>query len=287
MAGCSCSLPQGNWRSLVLYRATLFIIVFLAVSAFAVEPLKTVQSPKTVLELNGFGELHDDVYSGDIGASVEYAPCNCLSLYADVAYRFFSYEWNTMLHDQIHEAVNLQTNGFNESYLGMKFFPLDYFGIDLNWRSKPGEGSQRDRFMRFGVEPMGLYKFSRNLLLGLSAQYYTFIEDDNYQPGDEVGVKGSFVWNFLWNHENKTGWEISYAYLFRWRIQESENLNLDKPYQKMDDEYRGFRMRGAVARYLGWLQFPVGVGMAYEMNRGTLFGFETGHRVEFFLKADL
>ena len=257
-----------------------------AAPAFATEPLKPVLPPQSAIAVGGVGELRDDVYSADLKWSVEVAPCNCLSFYTDMSYRFVSYEWQVMLHDQIHEMVNLQVNGLNESYVGMKFFPLDFFGLNVSWRFKPGDGSRVERFERLGIEPMGVYRFSPNMVLGLSGQYYSFIEDRNYQPGDEVGVKTSFVWNAFWDKYARTGWQVGYVFLFRWRIQESENHNLAKDYQKMDDLYRGFRMRGDIARYVGWFPFPFGIGMAYEMNRGNLFGFETGHKVELYLRAE-
>lgn len=255
-------------------------------AAFCTEPLKPLLPPENTLYMAGVAELRDDVYSADLKWSAELAPCNCFSVYTDMSYRFISYQYELTFHDQLHEYVNLQVNGLNESFVGMKFFPFPFFGINASWRFPPSEGSQIERFPRLGIEPTGLWQFSRNMLLGISGQYYTFLEDKNYQPGDELGAKASFVWNIGWTRHERSGWRVSYAYLFRWRIQESENHNLAKAYQKMDDEYRGFRMRGAIARYYGFEKFSLGVGGAYEMNRGTLFGFETGHKVEFFVKAE-
>ena len=266
--------------------AALLLVFALAGFSFATEPLKPVLPPQSALTFAGLAELRDDVYSADLKWSVEIAPCNCLSFYSDMSYRLISYEWQVMLHDQIHEMVDLQVNGLNESFVGMKFFPLPYFGLDVNWRFKPGEGSRVERFERLGVEPMGVYRFSPDMLLGISGQYYTFIEDRNYQPGDELGVKTSLVWNVAWDRVERSGWRIGYVFLFRWRVQESENRNLEADYRKMDDLYRGFRMRGDVARYVTWLPFPFGIGLAYEMNRGNLFGFETGHRAELFARYD-
>lgn len=255
-------------------------------SAFATEPLRPVLPPQTGITVSGLGELRDDVYSADLGWNVELAPCKCFSVYTDMSYRFVSYYWDTMWHDQRHEAMNMQVNGLNESFVGAKFFPLDYLGLAVNWRFEPGEGSRVERFERFGVEPMFVYRFSRYLMLGLSGQYYTFVEKDNFQPGNELGLKGSFVWNVFWNDARHTGWRISYANMYRWRVEESRNLNMLRPYQKMDDMYRGFRMRGDVARYFGWFTFPFAMGLAYEMNRGNLFGFETGHRLEYYIRAE-
>ena len=262
------------------------LILSLVAAAFATEPLKPVLPPENSIALAGVGELRDDVYSADLKWSAEVAPCNCLSFYTDMSYRFFSREWQITYHGHLHQKVDLKVNGLNESFVGMKFFPIRYFGLNVNWRFKPGDGSKVERFERLGIEPMGIYPFSANMLLGLSGQYYTFIEDRNYQPGDELGAKASFVWNVGWDKVDRSGWRIGYVFLFRWRIQESENRNLEEPYRKMDDLYRGFRMRGEVARYVTWFPFPFGIGLAYEMNRGNLFGFETGHKAELYLRAE-
>lgn len=256
-------------------------------SAFATEPLRPSTLPQTSLFASALGELRDDVYSADIRWNVEIAPCKCFSVYTDLSYRFVSYEWDTMWHDQRSDPLNLHVNGMNETFIGAKIFPVDYFGIIVNWRFKPGDGSQVERYNRLGVEPVILFPFSRGLLLGLSSQYYTFVERENFQPGDEIGLKASFVWNLLWDYKARTGWRVEYAYLYRWRNAESRNLNMQKPYQKMDDAYSGIRMRAALSRYFGWFSFPLGVGVATEMNRGELFGFETGHTLEIFLRAEL
>lgn len=263
------------------------LILLLCAFCFATEPLKPVYGPQTSVALGALAELRDDVYSADIYWGIELAPCKCFSIYTDMSYRLVSIEFDTMLHDQIHEALNLQVNGLNESFLGAKFFPLDYAGVAVNWRFQPKDGSRIERFQRLGIEPMGLYPFSRNMLLGISGQYYTFLEDRNFQPGDELGLKGSFIWNLFWNRHEQTGWQVAYVFMFRWRIQESENHNLDREYQKMDDMYRGFRMRGDISRQFAWIKYPLSLGMGYEMNRGNLFGFETGHRVDFYIKAKL
>ena len=92
------------------------LILLLVAVAFATESLKPTLPPENSIALAGVGELRDDVYSADLKWSVEVAPCNCLSFYADMSYRFVSYEWQAMLHDQIHEMVNLQVNGLNESF---------------------------------------------------------------------------------------------------------------------------------------------------------------------------
>ena len=106
-----------------------------------------------------------------------------------------------------------------------------------------------------------------------------FLEDKNYKPGDEIGLKASFVWKQLWDETLKTGWKISETFLYGARINDSENRNLDTPYRKMDDKYRGFKMRFDVLRSFNFFGLPIGVGLDYEINKGNLFGFETGHRI--------
>ena len=255
-----------------------------SVAAFARETVSPVRAPESFVLLGALAELRDDVYSGDINVAGEYAPCNCFSIYGDFAYRLVSYEWNTMAHDQIHEMVNLQVNGLNESYLGMKLVPLPFAGVDVSWRFPPREGSRVNRFHRLGVSPFGLYEFSRNMTLGAAAEYFTFLEERDFQPGDELGLKGSMSWKFLLDRDDHSGWKFDYVFLYRWRIQESENLSLRKPYRKMDDLYRGYKMRLDAARYFSSFGNSLGVALFYEMNRGYLFGMETGHTLGLYAK---
>ncbi|MCI6436762.1 MAG: hypothetical protein MR811_03670 [Fibrobacter sp.] len=255
-----------------------------SVAAFARETVSPVRAPESFVLLGALAELRDDIYSGDINVAGEYAPCNCFSIYGDFAYRLVSYEWNTMAHDQIHEMVNLQVNGLNESYLGMKLVPLPFAGVDVSWRFPPREGSRVNRFHRLGVSPFGLYEFSRNMTLGAAAEYFTFLEERDFQPGDELGLKGSLSWKLLWDRDDHSGWKFDYVFLYRWRIQESENLSLRKPYRKMDDLYRGYKMRLDAARYFSSFGNSLGVALFYEMNRGYLFGMETGHTLGLYAK---
>ena len=255
-----------------------------SVAAFARETVSPVRAPESFVLLGALAELRDDVYSGDINVAGEYAPCNCFSIYGDFAYRLVSYEWNTMAHDQIHEMVNLQVDGLNESYLGMKLVPLPFAGVDVSWRFPPREGSRVNRFHRLGVSPFGLYEFSRNMTLGAAAEYFTFLEERDFQPGDELGLKGSLSWKLLWDRDDHSGWKFDYVFLYRWRIQESENLSLRKPYRKMDDLYRGYKMRLDAARYFSSFGNSLGVALFYEMNRGYLFGMETGHTLGLYAK---
>ncbi|MCR5029148.1 MAG: hypothetical protein K6A31_07825 [Fibrobacter sp.] len=250
--------------------------------AYATEVVRPVTLPQTSITFGGIAELRDDVYSADARFSTEVAFCKCFSLFSDVSYRFISLQYEVADFEQQHEILDLKVNGFNESYLGFKLFPVDFFGVSASFRFAPGEGSQNDRFQRIAVEPLAVYPFSKYLLLGASLGYYTFIEQDNFQPGDEIGGQASFVWKPFYSLESNRGLQLSYVFLLRHRINESQNKNLLHRYQKMDDAYWGFRMRGEIAYFFKAL--PFGYGFGYEMNRGTLFGFETGHRVELFLR---
>lgn len=264
---------------------SIYIILALAFTlSHSADFLRPLDTPQSYLLAGTKGVLRDDVYSLDAVLVGEWSFCNCFSVYGDLSYRFFSYEFDTMFHDQRHEKIDLQVNGFNETYLGMKLMPYPFFGVDVSWRLPPGEGSQVNRFHRLGISPMGVYAFSRGLTLGAAAEYLTFLEDDNFQPGDEIGLKGSLSWRLAWNHELRKGWQVDYVFLYRWRIQESKNLNMDKDYQDMDDLYRGFRMRVDMARYFAVFSRSLGVALFYEMNRGYLFGFETGHTLGLYTK---
>lgn len=259
-------------------------ILFACVSSFATEVIRPVSAPHTSISLGGILELRDDVYSGDIRVSTELAFCKCFSVYSDVSYRLAAFQYEVANFKQQHEIVDLRINGLNESYLGLKIFPSDFWGVNANFRFEPGEGSQNDRFQRLAVEPMAVYPFSEYLRLGASLGYYTFIEKDHFLPGDEVGGEASFVWKPFYKLKNPRGLQLSYVFLLRHRIHESKNKNLKSRYQEMDDRYWGFRMRGEIAYFFKSL--PFGYGFGYEMNRGTLFGFETGHRAELFARYD-
>lgn len=267
-----------------IFSVVSLLFALYPLSLFARETVSPVRAPESFVLLGALAELRDDVYSGDINVAGEYAPCNCFSIYGDFAYRLVSYEWNTMAHDQIHEMVNLRVNGLNESYLGMKLMPFPFAGVDVSWRLPPREGSRVNRFHRLGVSPFGLYEFSRNMALGAAAEYFTFLEERDFQPGDELGLKGSISWKLLWDRDDHSGWKIDYVFLYRWRIQESENLSLQKPYRKMDDLYRGYKMRVDAARYFSSFGNSLGIALFYEMNRGHLFGMETEHTLGLYAK---
>lgn len=273
---------QNHCRHFVGFLLALLLLG--SVSAYSRETISPVRAPESFVLFGGLAELRDDVYSGDLNVAGEFAPCNCFSVYGDFAYRFISYEYNTMAHDQIHEMVNLRVNGLNESYLGVKMMPLSFLGVDVNWRLPPREGSRVNSFYRIGVTPFGLYDISRNMTVGVATEYFMFFEERNFQPGDELGVKGSFSWKILWDQDDYSGWKLDYVLLYRWRLQESRNLNLNRPYQKMDDLYRGFKLRVDAAHYFSVFKNSLGAALFYEMNRGHLFGMETGHTLGIYAK---
>ena len=259
-------------------------VLVLAFWGHARESVLPVRAPQSYALFGGIAELRDDVYSADLNVAGEYAPCHCFSVYGDFGYRLVSYQWETHLHDQIHEALNLKINGLNESYLGMKMAPLSFAGVDVNWKLPPREGSQVNRFYRLGFSPFGLYDFSKNMTLGAAVEYFTYFEERRFQQGDELGAKASISWKPLWVRTDNSGWMFDYVFLYRWRIQESENLKMDEGYRKMDDLYRGFKMRVDGARYFSVYKKSLGVAFFYEMSRGHLFGMETGHALGLYTK---
>ena len=254
-------------------------ILTLCFACFATESLHPVLPPATNASVQGTVELDEDVYSGDMELSLEYAPHPRISLYLDGAFRFLSYSYEFSTSGYIHNYCNLHVNGFNETYAGIKLLLLPNLGMNLGWRFPPGEGSQKNRFHRLNLEPFGTFQFSKRLSLGTSLRYNTFLEDKNYKPGNEIGFKASFVWQPGWNDSLNTGWKFSETFLYQARIKESRNKNLDEPYQKMDDKYRGMKMRFDAMRYFNLFQKSIGIGLNYEIHEGTLFGFETGHRI--------
>lgn len=255
------------------------LILISFVTCLATEPLHPISLPTSSLSIQGIVELDEDVYSGDMEVSAEYAFHPRLSLYVDGAFRFLSYSYEYSTEGYIHNYCNLHVNGFNETYVGAKGMILPYLGLNVGWQFPPGEGSPKNRFHRLNVEPFGLLQFSRQLTLGTAIRYNTFLEDKNFKPGDEIGIKASFVWKPGWNDSLKTGWEFSEVFLYQARIEESENRNLDSRYRGMKDKYQGIKMKFDAIRYFNILDLSVGLGLNYEIHEGTLFGFETGHRV--------
>jgi hypothetical protein len=87
------------------------------------------------------------------------------------------------------------------------------------------------------------------------------------------------MWRPRWNDSLNTGWVLSETFLYQARIEESENRNLAKKYRGMQDKYRGMKMKFDAMRYFNIFSLSIGFGLNYEIHEGTLFGFETGHRV--------
>ena len=255
------------------------------VTCFATESLHPISLPTSLFSVQGTVELDEDIYSGDLEISAEYAVHPRLSLYVDGTFRFLSYSYEFSTEGYIHNYCNLHVNGFNETYVGAKGMMLPYLGLNVGWQFPPGEGSQKNRFHRLNVEPFSLLQVSRRLTLGTAVRYNMFLEDKNYKPGDEIGIKASFVWKPGWNDEKRTGWMLSETFLYQTRIKDSENRNLAKKYRKMDDKYNGYKIKFDAVRYLSAYGLPFGFGINYEIHDGTLFGFETGHRIGLYLQV--
>ena len=261
------------------------ILLTVCVATFATEYLHPITAPANRIGVQGTFELDEDVYSGDMDVSAEYAPLSWLSLYLDGTFRFLSYSYEYSTEGYIHNYCNLHVNGFNETYIGIKAILHSHLGINLGWRFPPGEGSQKNRFHRLNLEPFSLLRVTKYLLVGTALRYNTFLEDKNYKPGNEIGFRTSFVWKPGWNDSLNTGWQLSETFLYQARIEESENRNLDKPYRGMKDKYRGMKMKFDAMRYFSIFKNSIGFGLNYEIHEGTLFGFETGHRVGIEMKA--
>lgn len=259
------------------------ILLCAALHCVATEVLHPVLPPATNINIEATFELNDDVYSLDSKVSAEFSPVQRFSLYIDASFRFLSYSYEYSTEGYIHNYCNLHVNGFNETYLGLRSLVYKNIGVDVSWRLPPGEGSQLQRFHRLSFEPFTYLQISHALTVGTSFRYNKFLEDKNYEPGDEVGFKASFVWKLGWDDSLKTGWKFSETFLYGARIKDSENKNLDKPYRKMDDRYRGFKMRFDAMRSFNLLGLPIGIGIDYEIHKGHLFGFETGHRIGAYL----
>ena len=267
-----------------MFKFSSCFLALCPIIVWATETLHPIYPPATTFSTAGIFELIDDIYSVDATAAFEFAPFEWASIYVDGSFRFMSYSYEMSVKGYEHNYCNLHVNGFNETYLGTKILPLNNFGLDINWRFPPGEGSQKYRFHRLNLEPFALLKISDHLLGGLALRYNTFLEDANYKPGDEIGAKASLIFKFLWVDHMQTGWTLENTFLYQKRIQESENKNLDKPYQGMKDKYQGIRLHLDLTRHFELFEKKVGFGIDYQINEGTLFGFETGHRVGLHLK---
>ena len=102
------------------------VLLFASVASFATESLHPIAAPTTSLGVQGTVELDEDVYSGDLEVSAEYAVHPRLSLYVDGAFRFLSYSYEYSTEGYIHNYCNLHVNGFNETYVGAKGMILPY-----------------------------------------------------------------------------------------------------------------------------------------------------------------
>lgn len=276
-------MEKSTARILVLFFASCFWLG----NAFAAESLRLVTAPRSWLEYSFWVELDEDVYSGLLTLQGEYAPCRRVSVYLDGSYRLLSYSYDYSLRDgYIHNYAKLHVSGLDETYVGVKTLIYGPLGLDINWRFPPRDGSQKNRFQRLNVEPYGVFSLAKNLELGASVRYDTFLEDKNFLPGDELGAKASVVWRPFDVPGKAPTWLFAGTALFQSRVQESENHNLKKPYQKMDDIYQGLKMKVSAKRYFDFMKVPFGVGLDYEIHTGTFFGFETGHRIAVTLSAN-
>jgi len=260
-----------------------------AISANATEVLHPIVPSSTWISAEGAFDLDDDVYSADLNVSAEFSRTlgkGTASLYIDGAFRFLSYSYEYSTEGYLHNYCNLHVNGFNETYLGIKYMQKG-FGLNLGWRFPPGEGSQLNKFHRLNIEPFYTYSLSDKLILGFAGRYNYLLEESEYKPGDEIGIKASLSWKFLWNTDENTGWVFSEVILYQKRIRESENLHLSKAYRKMDDAYQGMKIRFDIAHVFGFAPIPTSIGLNYEVHQGTLFGFEAGHRIGIFTKVGL
>lgn len=234
--------------------------------------------PTTYASLKGNVDQLDDIYSADLTLSVEYAFFQMFSLYTDASYRFLGYSFEYSKDGYLHNYCNLHVNGFNETYLGTKFMIGSFFGVNLNWRFPPGSGSQDYRFHRFNIEPFVTFAFSDSLKIGAAIHYNKFLEQDNFQPGDELGARISFYTKAFWYEVEQTGWVYAGALLYQLRFLESENHNMAKPYQKMDDRYQGLKFDISFTRYFALFPIPMGFGIDYQIHIGSLFGAEMGQQ---------
>lgn len=254
--------------------------------ALAVESLRPVSAPRSWLEYTFSAELDEDVYSGLLSLQGEYAFCTQFSVYLDGSYRLLSYSYEYAMDGYIHNYANLHVSGLDETYVGLKSLIYGPFGLDVNWRLPPRDGSRKNRFQRMNLEPYGMFSITKRLDVGASIRYNAFLEDRNYKPGDELGVKAGVVWRPFDVQGEPPLWTFAGTALFQTRLEESENRNMKKAYRKMDDIYQGLKMKFSAVRYFDFMKVPFGIGLNYEIHQGTLFGFETGHRIGITLRAN-
>lgn len=256
----------------------LFALMVLAGVAQAAEMLAPVAAPANSFLLSGVADLRDDVYSGDVRAAFEIAPVNFASVFVDGSYRFKTYEFNTKLHGQIHELIDLRVEGLNATTVGAKVFPIENFGIAIAYTFPAREGNTREHHPKFKTELQSVFPLLSWIRIGYALEYLKNFERNALQLGDELGSKASVVLD-VW------GLELAYVFLFRSRVEESVNRHLAKPYRGMGDNYQGYRMHVELSKVCKFRLFSIRPGVSYEMSKGYLFGFETGHRLELFVKV--
>ena len=76
-----------------MFKRIGFLLLCTALHGLATETLHPVLPPSTNANIEETEELDDDIYSFDSRISVEIAPTERFSLYADVSYRFMSYSY--------------------------------------------------------------------------------------------------------------------------------------------------------------------------------------------------
>lgn len=261
-----------------MLRRLCCFLVLCPLIIWASEIQHPILPPSTFINLKGNVDQLDDVYSADLNLSIEYALFNMFSLYSDAAFRFLGYGFEYSKEGYVHNYCNYHMNGFNETYLGAKIMIGDVFGINANWRFPPGNGAQENRFHRFNIEPFFTFAFSDSLKIGGAIRYNKFLEQDHLQPGDELGAKISFYARAFWYDVEQTGWVYTGSLLYQVRFMESENHNMAKDYQKMDDRYQGLKFDINCTRYFALFPIPLGFGFDYQIHIGNLFGAEMGQQ---------
>lgn len=243
----------------------------------ALEHALPIRYPERSLMLGYAASVMDDIYSGDVDARGEFAFNKRVSLWASTSFRTVSYLYEVSHFEQIHGYLNLQTYGFNASYFGMKYVPAKHFGIGATYRMRSFDGDRDEIFHGLETNFLLFYPFSERLLLSGSLDLLKSFPRHGFEPGAEWGAVASLVY--------KPGkWEYESVILYRKRLQESLNLNMERRYQGQKDDYAGVKVRGAISRVFFEEEFPMRFGFAYETNRGNLFGRETGHLIELFIR---
>ena len=245
----------------------------------ALEIVNPVFYPQSTVVLGYSLNLDDDVYSGDVVGSVEWAVTPRWSLLLASSYRTVSYLYEISDFEQVHEYMDLETEGFNRSYVGFKYAFSKYAGFESVFRSRAFGGDTKELYNGLKSSLLLFIPFSQRVFVGGSLEWTKFFERHNFEPGRELGGKLSLVWQ-------PGRWRIEDVILFRTRYEDSRNLNLNEYYQKQKDQYNGVKVRFAVERKFISDQNPLSLGLGYQLNRGHLFGRETGHLMDLYLKKN-